>query len=155
VHVEAAESEDTASADIGWAGRRVSGRLAGNGDMIVKGVILLGALSERRRACPQRPRLISMAQTRDSPVHSDELQLTSLGTTPQGALRHLVDEFERRGWRDDGSSALAVVRLLESSGGAASWRKVVDAVPRSFLAINQVRRRDLESALREAATLDR
>jgi hypothetical protein len=65
-----------------------------------------------------------------------------------------VDEFERRGWHDDGASALAVVRLLESADGMASWRKAAEAVPRSFLATNRVRRRDLESALREAATID-
>jgi hypothetical protein len=63
-----------------------------------------------------------------------------------------VDEFERRGWRDDGSSALAVVRLLQDAEGATSWRKAAGAVPRSFLATNRVHRRDLELALRHAAS---
>jgi hypothetical protein len=96
-----------------------------------------------------------MAYARDSAMRSGGLRLESLGATPQAALRHLVDEFERRGWRDDGSSALAVVRLLESANGAASWRKAAGAVPRSFLALNNVRRRDLESALRDAASIHR
>jgi hypothetical protein len=86
------------------------------------------------------------------PTTHKRLELSDLGPTPQAALRHLVDEFERRGWRDDGGSALAVVRLLENAGGSASWRKAVDAVPRSFLSSNHVYRRDLEAALRSAAS---
>ena len=92
-----------------------------------------------------------MGRTDDSRYGPDALLLANLGSTPQAALRHLVDEFERRGWRDDGSSALAVIQLLESSGGAAPWRKAADAVPRRFLTANHVRRRDLEGALRDAS----
>lgn len=81
----------------------------------------------------------------------DRLELSSLGPTPQAALRRLVDEFERRGWRDDGTGALAVVRLLEGGGGSAPWGKAAKAVPRVFLSSNRVLRRDLEAALRSAA----
>jgi hypothetical protein len=81
----------------------------------------------------------------------DRLELSSLGPTPQAALRRLVDEFERRGWRDDGTGALAVVRVLESGGGSAPWAKAVKSVPRVFLSLNHARRGDLEEALRSAA----
>jgi hypothetical protein len=91
-----------------------------------------------------------MASVKRPARASDELSLDSLGATPQAALRHLVDEFERRGWRDDGTSALAIVRVLEAHGGAIAWRKAIQAVPGSFLASNHVRRTELESALREA-----
>ncbi|HXE98739.1 MAG TPA: hypothetical protein VN458_00165 [Solirubrobacterales bacterium] len=81
----------------------------------------------------------------------DRLELSSLGPTPQAALRRLVDEFERRGWRDDGTGALAVVRVLEGGGGSAPWSEAAKAVPRVFLSHNHARRRDLEEALRSAA----
>jgi hypothetical protein len=77
--------------------------------------------------------------------------LSDLGLTPQAALRHLVDEFERRGWRDDGSSALAVVRLLQDSGGQSTLRKAAGAVPSAFLVVNRVRRSEVQDAVRSAA----
>jgi hypothetical protein len=77
--------------------------------------------------------------------------LTSLGPTPQAALRHLADEFERRGWNDDSAGALAVIRTIENDGGSTSWRKAARAVPGVFLSANHVLRRDLEQALKAAA----
>lgn len=85
------------------------------------------------------------------PELSKQLELSRLGPTPQAALRNIADEFERRGWRDEGSGALAVVRLLEGSGGAASWRSAAGAVPSVFLSSNQVLRRDLVEALKAAS----
>ena len=82
---------------------------------------------------------------------SRQLELARLGPTPQAALRNVADEFERRGWRDEGASALAVIRLLEGSGGAASWRSAAGAVPSVFLSSNRVLRRDLEDALKAAS----
>jgi hypothetical protein len=79
---------------------------------------------------------------------STELELSRLGPTPQAALRNIADEFERRGWHDETSGALAVVRLLESSGGSASWRSAAGAVPSVFLSSNRVLRRDLVEALK-------
>jgi hypothetical protein len=90
-----------------------------------------------------------MPSSRRSP---DRLELSSLGPTPQAALRVLADEFERRGWRDDSASALAVIRLLEGDGGSAPWGKAAKAVPSVFLSANRVLRRDLEDALKAAAT---
>lgn len=86
------------------------------------------------------------------PAGQKRLELSDLGPTPQAALRHIVDEFERRGWRDDGASALAIVRVLQSGGGSATWKKAAGAVPRNFLSSNHVYRRDLETALRRAAS---
>ena len=71
--------------------------------------------------------------------------------TPQAALRHLVDEFERRGWRDDGGGALAIVQLLQQQGGSATLRQAASAVPSSFMAVNGAWRRDLQDAVRAAA----
>jgi hypothetical protein len=82
---------------------------------------------------------------------SGQLELSGLGPTPQAALRNIADEFERRGWRDEGAGALAVIRLLESSGGVASWRSAAGAVPSVFLSSNRVLRRDLEDALKAAS----
>jgi hypothetical protein len=83
---------------------------------------------------------------------SEQLQLVALGATPQAALRHLVDEFERRGWRDDGGGALAIVQLLQDRGGTATVRQAASAVPSSFMAINRAKRRDLQDAVRAAAS---
>ena len=82
---------------------------------------------------------------------SKQLELSRLGPTPQAALRNVADEFERRGWRDEGAGALAVIRLLEGSGGAASWRSAAGAVPSIFLSSNRVLRSDLEEALKMAS----
>jgi hypothetical protein len=82
---------------------------------------------------------------------SERLELSSLGPTPQAALRHLADEFERRGWNDDSAGALAVVRLLEGTGGAAPWSKAAKAVPPVFLSSNRVLRREVVEALKAAA----
>lgn len=82
---------------------------------------------------------------------NDRLELASLGPTPQAALRHLVDEFERHGWKDEGTTALTLVRALESYGGSMTWKKAVDMAPKDFLASNRLYRRDLEAALRQAA----
>jgi hypothetical protein len=82
---------------------------------------------------------------------TSSLALKALGSTPQSALRRLVDEFEGRGWRDDGETALAVVRFLDEQGGAASTRRVARIVPQSFLTHNRVPRRQVESFLLELA----
>jgi hypothetical protein len=69
---------------------------------------------------------------------SEELQLVVLGATPQAALRHLVDEFERRGWRDDGGGALAIVRLLQDKGGSATWCSGRGHVPRFGVSLGRM-----------------
>lgn len=73
------------------------------------------------------------------------LELQLLGPTSQSQLRAFLDAFENRGWRDPGSTALELVRALESrEGGKASWRTLARLVPSEFLARNDVKRRELE-----------
>jgi hypothetical protein len=88
------------------------------------------------------------------PPSAPTLDLRYLGPTPQSALRRLVDEFEVRGWRDDGETALAVVRFLDAQGGSAPTTKVARVVPQSFLRSNGLQRRKLESFLLELAAVD-
>jgi hypothetical protein len=78
----------------------------------------------------------------------DLLSLSSLGRTPQAAIRTLLTAFRHRGWRDYGA-ALAIVRALENADGSLPIVAAARHVPSDFLARNSVRRRDVEVLLRE------
>jgi len=67
-------------------------------------------------------------------------------------LSYLVDEFERRGWRDDGQTAFALVRLVEDQGGEPGPSRLEQSVSSSFRVQNNAAiaevRRALVAALR-------
>lgn len=61
-------------------------------------------------------------------------------------LRLVTDEFDRRGWRERDSTALAITnRFLE--GGRFSASSLATKAPRVFLSENKISRKDLERAL--------
>lgn len=78
----------------------------------------------------------------------DRLTLDALGRNQQAAIRAMLDTFRRRGWRDTGA-ALAIVNALEDSDGAMTFRAAVKQVPDEFLARNELKRVDVEEALRD------
>jgi ADP-ribosylglycohydrolase len=65
-------------------------------------------------------------------------------------LRRLVAEFERRGWRDDGETALAVVQAILRRGRPPSARELADIVPSTFLAANGTTRNRVREASKAA-----
>lgn len=78
----------------------------------------------------------------------ETFELSDLGPTPQAAIRTLLDLIRDHGWRDHGA-ALAVVRAVEDAGGVISISAAVRAMPKIFLARNDLRRMDVERALSE------
>ncbi len=75
------------------------------------------------------------------------LQLKTLGTTPQAATRRLLTEFRRRGWQDPGASAVAIVRALEETRGGITPRRAAALIGQDFLAVNGLKRSDVEYLL--------
>jgi hypothetical protein len=75
---------------------------------------------------------------------SVQLTIEMLGPTGPRRLKRLYDEFESRGWRDQGDGAITVIYYLDDHGGRAGWRALAHAVPSIFLARNRIKRRDLE-----------
>jgi hypothetical protein len=65
-------------------------------------------------------------------------------------LRRLVGEFERRGWRDDGETALAIVIEAQRRGRCPSSGALREIVPSSFLAVNSTSRAKVHDACRTA-----
>lgn len=63
-------------------------------------------------------------------------------------LSRLIDEFERRGWREDGHTALALVQLVDAGGGVDVTSDVVaQVVSRRFLAQNEASAPEVRDAL--------
>lgn len=68
----------------------------------------------------------------------------------QRLLSRIVDEFERRGWREDGQAALALVSMLARSGSEPSSEDVDRAVGRRFQVQNAVGPAEIRAALLRA-----
>lgn len=68
----------------------------------------------------------------------------------QRLLSRLVDEFERRGWREDGHAALALVSLLASSTSEPTAADVDRAVGRRFQVQNEADPGEIRAALAQA-----
>lgn len=58
-------------------------------------------------------------------------------------LRILTNAFERRGWRDDGETAMRIVTCFVTRDRRLSERDLASVVPSSFYALNGISRRDL------------
>lgn len=68
----------------------------------------------------------------------------------QRLLSRLVDEFERRGWREDGHAALALVSMLSKSESEPTPEDVDRAVGRRFQAQNGANPSEIRAALAQA-----
>lgn len=68
-------------------------------------------------------------------------------------LSHLVDQFEIRGWRDDGHTAWAIVRLIDRRGNVPSSDLLKGSVSTSFRARNDASVEQVRDAA--IAALDR
>lgn len=68
----------------------------------------------------------------------------------QRLLSRLVDEFERRGWREDGHTALALVSMLANSGSEPTAEDVDRAVGRRFQVQNEADPGEIRAALAQA-----
>jgi hypothetical protein len=82
------------------------------------------------------------------PVEPDILRLKRLGRNHQAAIRAMLNAFRRRGWRDSGA-ALAIVQALEDADGTLPVSVAARHTPNEFLVRNELRRSDVEAALRE------
>jgi len=60
----------------------------------------------------------------------------------------LADEFERRGWRDPGDAALEIARSVAQG---AQPSVAAEAAPTRFIAMNQLRRSEVASAIERVA----
>ncbi len=65
-------------------------------------------------------------------------------------LSRIVDEFERRGWRDDGHTAWALVRLVASEGRDPDLNRLEDYVGSAFRARNDAALAEIQGALSTA-----
>jgi hypothetical protein len=72
------------------------------------------------------------------------------GESPQALLSLVLDEFERRRWRDRGQAALKVVRAIERSGGQIDPAALARVPSRTFLVVNRTTRADVRNALARA-----
>lgn len=68
----------------------------------------------------------------------------------QRLLSRIVDEFERRGWREDGHAALALVSMLAKSASEPSSEDVDRAVGRRFQVQNAADPGEIRAALVQA-----
>lgn len=68
----------------------------------------------------------------------------------QAVLSRVVDEFERRRWRDVGQVPLKVVRALERAGGQSDCDVLARIPSRTFLVINRTTRAEVRAALERA-----
>jgi hypothetical protein len=62
-------------------------------------------------------------------------------------LSRLVDQFEARGWRDDGHTAWALVRVVAEVGGRVDLARIGGAVSPAFRAKNGATLAEVLSAL--------
>jgi hypothetical protein len=63
--------------------------------------------------------------------------------------RAVIDEFERRGWRDDGTTALHLARRISAGAPVASAAR---STPSGFRAFNKAAVAEIEVALQRAAS---
>jgi hypothetical protein len=66
---------------------------------------------------------------------------------PKELLKRTVDEFERRGWRDDSSVALGITRTIQGMDQPMDLDSLVSTVPRTFLERNGTTRAELRGAI--------
>lgn len=69
-------------------------------------------------------------------------------------LSRLVDQFENRGWRDDGHTAWAIVRLVARDGSVPSTDLLSEAVNSAFRARNHAALDQVRTALVAALRSD-
>jgi hypothetical protein len=67
--------------------------------------------------------------------------------TPQALLSLVVDEFERRGWRDTDQAALKIVRAAERADGHFDFKALSLLPSGTFLTVNGASRADVQAAL--------
>jgi hypothetical protein len=72
------------------------------------------------------------------------------GDSPQALLSRIVEEFERRRWRDTGGAGLQIVRAIERSGGQIDPAALARIPSRTFLAVNRATRADVCDAVTRA-----
>lgn len=72
------------------------------------------------------------------------------GESPQALLSLVVDEFERRRWRDTGQAALKIVRAIERSGGQVDSAALGRVPSRTFLVVNRTTRAEVRGAVARA-----
>ena len=65
-------------------------------------------------------------------------------------MSRIVDEFERRGWRDDGHTAWAIVRLVSSDGLLPEVARLEVVVSSRFRAQNDAAPAQIRQALAAA-----
>jgi hypothetical protein len=70
--------------------------------------------------------------------------------SPQALLSLVVDEFERRRWRDSGQAALKIVGAIERAGGQIDPAALARVPGRTFLVINRTTRADIRDAVARA-----
>jgi hypothetical protein len=74
-----------------------------------------------------------------------------MSETPQALISMLVDEFERRGWRDSGAAtALAIVRILQTHHGELDLDELAGLPSQRFLAANRATRGEVREAIERA-----
>ena len=75
------------------------------------------------------------------------IHLELLGPNEKAAIRTILTELHRRGWRDIDGLAVAVVARLREDGRAPD--QLAQLATRAFLAVNRITRRDLSQAFAE------
>ena len=75
------------------------------------------------------------------------------GSERRRLLSRLVDEFEVRGWRDDGHAALVLVRFWDEHGSWPSVSQASTLVGSRFLAQNDATAAEIVEAAKSAALL--
>lgn len=69
----------------------------------------------------------------------------------QTLMSRIVDEFEIRGWREDGHTAIAIAALLDRRGHPATINELQTVVTSRFLARNHASLSDVRDAVTSAA----
>jgi hypothetical protein len=72
------------------------------------------------------------------------------GESPQALLSLIMDEFERRRWRDTGQAALKIVRSIQRGGGTIDPSALSRIPSPAFLAVNRTTRNQVREALGHA-----
>jgi hypothetical protein len=65
-------------------------------------------------------------------------------------ISRIVDEFELRGWREDGYTAMAIAALLAGEGAPATTTQLESIVTSRFLARNHASLSDVRDAVASA-----
>jgi hypothetical protein len=65
-------------------------------------------------------------------------------------ISRIVDEFEARGWREDGHTALAIARLVDQMGPGTAEDKLDRVVERRFLVQNATTVEAVQAAVTRA-----